>query len=162
MSPHLTGFSDIAASLTFGKLLLSRPHKSGNTDLPTIYHLISGLPCLGKVLEGIIHTQHYSYLSVNNLLTPVQLGFRRGYSAGTCLTSFLDNIFENIEQGCPTGVLFLDLSKAFDTVDHSIILTKLHHLGIKWSAISRIRPYLNNRDQVTKIGGVFLGRRGIQ
>ncbi len=137
-------------------------HKSGNTDLPTNYRPISVLPCLGKILERIIHTQLYSYLAVNNLLTPSQSGFRKGHSTGTCLTSFLDNIFENVEQGCPSGVLFLDLSKAFDTVDHQIILDKLREIGLKWSAISWIRSYLSNRVQVTKINGVLSGKGEIQ
>ena len=94
------------------------------------------------------HTQLYSYLTDNNLLTPHQSGFRKGFSTGTCLISFLDEIFTNIDT---SRVLFVDLRKAFDTVDHGILLRKLHSDGLKYPAISWFKSYLSNRYQITKM-----------
>ena len=76
--------------------------------------------------------------------------------------TFLDDIFLNIHRGCPSGVLFLDLSKAFVTVDHNIMLDNLCEHGLKWSAVSWICSYLSDRVHVTKINGVMSGERRIQ
>ena len=101
-------------------------HRNGENSGPSNFRPISSLPCLGKILEKLIHRELYSYLDINNLLSAQQSGFRKGYSTGTCLINFLDEIFCNIELGVPSRVLYIDLRKAFDTVDHTIFLDKVH------------------------------------
>ena len=130
-------------------------YKIGDHDNPTNYRPISILPTVGKVLERTIHDQLYNYLTINNLLTPRQSGFRKGYSTGTCIIDLLHNIYETVDGGGACGVLFLDLSKAFDTVDHSIVRTKLKAFGIKESSISWFLSYLSNRVQCTSVDGVL-------
>ncbi len=103
-------------------------------------------------MERLVHNQVYSYLTRNDVLSPNQAGFRKGYSTGMCLIEFLHHIYSNIDAGHASGVLFLDLSKAFDTVDHNIMLDKLQHLGFKAGITCWFRSYLTNRKQVTKIG----------
>ena len=110
-------------------------HKTGDNSNPTNFRPISILPCMGKILEKLVHHQLYSYLDGQNLLSQQQSGFRKGYSTGTCLVNFLDEIFSGIDTGVPSGVLFIDLRKAFDTVDHSILLDKLHSYGLKSTAV---------------------------
>ena len=127
--------------------------KSGQRDDPNNYRPISVLSTISKVLERCVHDQLYSYLSVNNLLNDRQSGFRKGHSTSTCLVDFLDNIYREVDEGGACGVLFLDLSKAFDTVDHEILLLKLRHLGLKTCAVSWFQSYLFNRQQVTRSGG---------
>ena len=95
--------------------------KAGDVSLPTNYRPIAILPTLGKLLERLVHDQLYNHLAVNNLLSKCQSGFRRGHSTGTCIVDFLHTIYMEADGGGASGVLFLDLSKAFDTVDHDII-----------------------------------------
>ena len=92
--------------------------KDGNKLDPCNYCPISVLPVLGKIIERVIHSQLYSFFTTRNFFTPTQMGFRKGFSTGTCLVSFLDEIFKGLDQGRPSGFLFLDLKKAFDTVNH--------------------------------------------
>ena len=74
---------------------------------------------------------------------------------GACLADFLNEIYEEMDEGGSCGVLFLDLAKAFDTVDHQILAVKLHSLGFKASTVSWFTSYLSNRSQATKVGNVF-------
>ncbi len=130
-------------------------YKEGDATNPSNYRPISILPTMGKLAEKVIHTQLYTYFSNYELLSPRQAGFRKGYSTGTCLLDFVDNVFVNMDQGMTCGVLFLDLRKAFDTVDHRILLTKLRKYGLKISATKWIESYLEGRMQVTKVDGVL-------
>ena len=105
------------------------------------------------VLEKVIHLQLYTYITDMNIISNGQSGFRKGHSTGTCLLDFLDNIFTNVDKGVPSGVLFLDLRKAFDTVDHEVLLSKLKHIGVRNSSVEWFRSYLDGRSQVTKVNG---------
>ena len=74
---------------------------------------------------------------------------------GTCLVSFLDEIFCSVDRGIPSGMLYIDLRKAFDTVDHGILLDKLHAFRLKASTVSWFRSYLSHPYQVTKINNTL-------
>ena len=125
--------------------------KSGDTDNSNNYRPISILPTLGKLIERIVHNQLYTYLTNHNLLTGRQSGFRKGYSTGTCLIDFLHNIYGELDEGGACGVLFLDLSKAFDTVNHEILIMKLKSLGLRNSSLSWFSSYLSGHSQRTNI-----------
>ena len=101
--------------------------------------------------ERLVHNQVYNYLTDHGILSPNQSGFRKGYSTGTCLIEFLHHIYTNIDASRVSGVLFLDFSKAFDTVSHEIMLSKLKHLRFKPDATLWFGSYLTNRSQITKI-----------
>ncbi len=135
--------------------------KSGDTDSCDNYRPISVLPTLGKCLERLIYNQCIAYMNTNHLLTDCQAGFRERHSTGACLADFLDEIYEEIDGGGSCGVLFLDLAKAFDTVDHRILELKLQALGFKASAVSWFSSYLTGCEQVTKIGDVFSSKKPI-
>ena len=128
--------------------------KEGDATDPSNYRPISILPCMGKLLERIIHTQLYAYVTKYQLLSDDQSGFRKGHSTGTCLIDFLDNIYQNIDKNMYCGVLFLDLRKAFDTVDHNRLIEKLKYLGVKSHSTRWFKSYLEGRQQVTKVGKV--------
>ena len=130
-------------------------YKSRDPNDKNNYRPISILPTLGKVLERLIHDQLYSHLTNNKLLAENQSGFRKGSSTGTCLVDFLHHIYEEIDGGGACGVLFLDLSKAFDTVNHDIIWIKLKALGVKELSISWFVSYLTGRTQYTNINNTL-------
>ena len=81
----------------------------------------------------------------------MQSGFRSGHSTGTCMMTFLDKIYNSIDTGDAVGVLFVDLSKAFYSIDHKIMIDKLGRLGFRRSSIKWFEPYLDNRKQMTKV-----------
>ena len=91
------------------------------------------LPTISKILEKAVHIQLYAYLKNNEIITSKQFGFRPKLSTGTALAHFTDNILQNMDAGSFTGAVFLGLSKAFDTVDHCLLLRKLTNIGLTTS-----------------------------
>ena len=103
---------------------------------------ISLLPVLSKVLEHVLHNQIQSHLIKHHLLSPHQSGFRAGYSPQDVLLYGTDKWLRAIDEGRYTGAMFLDLAKAFDTVDHSVLCTKLTYYGFWGSSHDLLRSYL--------------------
>ena len=136
-------------SWKFGKI--TALFKSGNRSDPNNYRPITVLPTVSKILERAVHCQLYNYLTVNKILTSKQFGFRPKLSTPIALAHFTDNIFEKMDNGYLTGALFLDLSKAFDTIDHTVLLNKLNAIGLKRNTTDWFRSYLECRIQVTNI-----------
>jgi len=122
--------------------------KSGDRTNVSNYRPISILPTLCKILERAVHLQLYQHLITNNFLSNKQFGFRKGFSTTTVLTSFADEVLLNMmEQGKLCGAVFIDLTKAFDTVDHQIMLCKLSETGLSETALHWFRSYLTGRQQ---------------
>ncbi len=128
-------------------------HKDGAHDNSNNYRPISVLPVLSKMLERLVHNQIYAHVTENDMLNSCQAGFRRGNSTGTCLIEFLNEIYTNMDEGRLTGVLFLDLRKAFDTVDHNIAVCKLSEYNLSPNVLLWFDNYLWGRSQVTKVNG---------
>ena len=108
---------------------------------------ISILPIASKILERAVHTQLYSFLSSNNLLSPYQFGFRKQHSTETASICLTDTIQRNMDHGRLTGAVFVDFSKAFDTIDHRKLLSKLEALGINGAELNWFTNYLSDRRQ---------------
>ena len=110
------------------------------------------LSTLSKILEKAVHTQLYQFLVANKLLSGKQFGFRKGLSTISALTSFADEVLLNMEQGRLCGAVFLDLTKAFDMVDHQILLCKLSACGLSANSFQWSRSYITDRKQRTSCG----------
>ena len=100
-------------------------YKSGDRSLMANYRPISVLPVLSKVIDRVVHQQLHDYLEKNKLLSRRQFGFRKGSSTQHAVTLFSDAIRKNMDKSLMTGAVFVDVSKAFDTLDHARLMSKL-------------------------------------
>ena len=114
---------------------------------PANYRPISVLSVVAKLFEKAIFNQAYKYLDDNNILTKFQSGFRPLHSTLTALLDTTDNWYLNIDNGLTNAILFIDLKKAFDTIDHEILLSKLQLYGFGGSGLKLLRNYLSERTQ---------------
>ena len=127
--------------------------KNSDADNCDNYRPISILPTVSKIVERAAHIQLYNYLDSNGLLHVKQFGFRRKRSTSSAQLHFSDDILQNMEDGLVTGVAFLDVKKAFDTVNHRVLLLKLRAFGVDDSAAAWFKSYLTNRCQRTVMHG---------
>ena len=94
------------------------------------YRPISVLPCFSKILEKIMYNRLYNHLMKNNIFYSKQFGFQKGRSMEHAIIQLIDQINNNFENNEFAIGVFIDLSKAFNTVDHRILLKKLIHYGV--------------------------------
>ena len=121
--------------------------KKDDPSLLTNYRPISILPSMSKILEKIIYKRLYIFLQVNDILIPNQYGFRKHYSTDFAIIKLLNKITECFANKEHLIGIFMDLSKAFDTIDHNILMYKLQRYGIRGTSLLWIRDYLSNRKQ---------------
>ena len=100
-------------------------YKAGDNSDISNYRPISVLPCFSKILERLMYNRLYKYLKENNILYEKQFDFQSGYSTNDAIVQLIDKMFDSFEKEQFTLGIFIDLSKVFDTVDHSILLKKL-------------------------------------
>ena len=127
--------------------------KSGPRENLDNYRQISILPILSKIFERIAYEQFAEYLENNELIVSTQFGFSKRYKTELAVTVFTVNIRRSIDQGKMTDVVFIDLRKAFDTVEHSILLQKLPYYGIRDAELNWMRSYLKGRRQFVHYDG---------
>jgi len=125
------------------------------------YRPISIIPVVAKVFERIIYDQAFAYLTEHNLISSHQSGFRCLHSTVTALLEATDNWAYNIDSGNVNAVVFLDLKKAFDTVDHDILLSKLNVYGFRGAANNWFKSYLNCRNQKCFVNGCISENRSL-
>ena len=111
------------------------------------YRPVSVLPCLSKILERIVYNRTYDFLTKNEILYKQQYGFRSNHSTYMAVHDFVNNISDAIDKDKHTIGIFMDLSKAFDTIDHNILLNKLYHYGLRGISYDWFKNYLSNRKQ---------------
>ena len=108
---------------------------------------ISLLPTISKIFERILYNQLYEYFDNNHLLAEQQYGFRSNHSTEYAAVKLVDHISKEMESGNTPAALYIDLSKAFDTLSFDILLYKLNHYGIKDNAFKLLKSYLTDRQQ---------------
>jgi len=127
-------------------------YKSDSKTVISNYRPISILPFISKILERLMYDRVQSFLNKNDILTKNQYGFREKHSTYMALLKLVDQITEKLNNKQFTIGIFIDLSKAFDTIDHKILISKLQHYGIRGIALEWFKSYLTNRHQYVNIG----------
>lgn len=122
---------------------------------------VNMLPALEKILEKVIYNQLIKYVKKNNILMEVQSGFREGYSCETAIQCVLSNWKECRDRGLSVVVVFLDLKRAFETIDRQRLLMKLSKMGISGEAWNWLNDYLTDRKQKVKCGDVISEEKDI-
>uniref|UniRef100_A0A3Q3ERT6 Reverse transcriptase domain-containing protein n=1 Tax=Labrus bergylta TaxID=56723 RepID=A0A3Q3ERT6_9LABR len=128
-------------------------HKGGDPRDTNNYRPISIINSLAKILEKLIFNQLSHYVNIFNILSPCQSGFRPNFSTSTALLKFTNNVFSTSENGKLTGAIFLDLTKAFDIVDHYLLLDKLNSIGVTRNTLLWFNSYLHNKRQCVSFNG---------
>ena len=127
--------------------------KQGSRSTCDNYRPISVLPALSKVFEKCIYNQLISYFLSENIITSAQYGFKSGCNTVDCLVDLIEEISMSLDQGNYAVSIFLDLSKAFDTVNHSILLSNLLLCGMQQPYIDWFKSYLYKRKQRVYVNG---------
>ena len=121
--------------------------------IPGNYRPISLLSILNKLLEKLMYARLISFINKNKILYQYQFGFRKKHSTTLALIEITDNILKDLEEGNFTAGIFIDFKKAFDTVDHKILFSKLEHYGIRGPALQWLKSYLTSRQQYSYVNG---------
>ena len=124
--------------------------KKGESSLLINYRPISLLPTISKTLERIIYHQMYDHFNDNNLLAEQQYGFRKLHSTEFAAVKLTDYISKQMESGKIHCNLYIDLSKAFNTLYFDILLHKLKYYGFSGTELKLVKCYLTNRKQYVK------------
>lgn len=126
--------------------------KCNKTSNPNNYRPISVLPVMSKILEKIMNIKLTNFLEKQNLIFDNQYGFRKSRDTEVATMDVITNIQLNLDNDQKCGILSLDLCKAFDTVNHDILLIKLFNMGIRGKIYRWFESYIQNRKQCVKIG----------
>ena len=135
--------------------------KDGDRTVCLNYRSISILPACSKISEKIVHNQVYDYITHHNILSKAQFGFRKLHSTSTCILNLTNQILNDMDRHDYTGVVFLDLKKAFDMVDHQILLLKLAKYGFGVDSIAWFTSYLTGQVRKTNVNGKLSPASGI-
>ena len=136
--------------------------KAGDSSALTNYRPISVLTFFAKVFEKIVYNKLLNFISDNNILYDHQYGFRKGRSTQQAIITLVDKITKSQDIGDIVITLLIDLKKAFDTIDHRILLRKLYSYGIRGSMLKWMESYLTDRSQYVVIDGKVSQTRGIK
>ena len=117
------------------------------------YRPISLLSNIDKIYEKIIYKRLHAFLTHHNILFPQQFGFRKSYSTLHAVLSISQKLYNALDSGKFAYAVFIDLEKAFDTVDHKILLSKLNHYGIRGTTLNLLKSYLSDRFQFVSLSG---------
>ena len=126
-------------------------YKKGDRKIPSNYRPISIISTYSKIMEKIIYNQIYKFLTKFSILSPIQFGFRSGKSTSLAILHFLNFVYPSLDSNNCVLSVFCDFSKAFDSVNLSILLHKLYHYGIRGFCHDWFKTYLTDRKQYVSI-----------
>ncbi len=127
------------------------------------YRPILNLPLLSKILDKVASSQLYSFLQKNDICEDLQSGFRSSHSTETALIRVTNDLLLSSDRGCISLLVLLDLSAAFDTIDHNILLNRLENsVGISGSALAWFKSYLSDRHQFIAVNEEVSYRSQVQ
>lgn len=128
-------------------------YKTGSKSCPSNYRPISLVSNIAKIFEKILHNRIYDFVTKGtkeNIISDKQYGFIKKLGTKDALQYLTNILYKKLDKSTPIIITFLDLAKAFDTVDHGILLSKLYRMGIRGKAHDLLRSYLTNRQQRVK------------
>ena len=137
-------------------------YRKGKNWLMEKYRPISLLSTLSKVFQRVVFEQLYENLKSKKLLYQSQYSFRKDHSSELASVELIDHICKKIDEGDTPFSIFMDLSKAFDMLDHDILINKLKHYGINGTPLSWFKSYLTNKIQYVEIEGTSLNMLHIE
>lgn len=126
------------------------------------YRPISILSSVSKIFEKIIHNQLFAYFTSSNIFNKYQYGFRSKHSTELATLHLVDQLILNMDNNKLPLNIYMDLSKAFDTLDHNILIEKLQHYGIRNQSLELLKDYLNNRYQYVNYQNVDSNQKAIK
>ena len=127
--------------------------KKGDATSVKNYRPVSVLPAVSKIYERVIQKQILNHIDTH--LSKYLCGYRKGYSAQHALVSLIEKWRDTLDKQGYAGAILMDLSKAFDTLDHNLLIAKLHAYGMNKKSLAFIRNYLSNRWQRTKVNTTY-------
>ena len=119
-----------------------------NYEIPYNNNIISMLPSISKIFDTVIYNQLYEYLQEHRVITNSQYGFRKKHSTEYTAIELVDRIIEKLDRNKVPFNIYIDLSKAFDMINHNILLFKLYHYGIRDGALNLLKSYFTERNNI--------------
>lgn len=139
------------------KIAIIKPmFKKEDPENMKYYRPLAMLSVISKIFEKYIHQKLYLYLTKRKILCPEQKGFQKNKTIDMAIFDHLNYIIMNIDKRIPICSIFMDMSSAFDCVDHRILLNKLQSYGIRGNVLRLFEKYLCNRMQITEISNIDL------
>ena len=130
-------------------------HKNGKQDEKNNYRPITVLTQFNQIFERLLSKRFLNFFEKHDIITKKQFGFLKKHCTEHAILDLKEYLMNKLDRKEITAVLFLDLQKAFDTVDHEILLKKLYHYGVRGKSHNLLKSYLSGRTQRTKIKNVF-------
>ena len=140
---------------------LNNKNLKGQWSVLDNYRLISIIPVVSKIMERPLYNKIIDYFTKKDLLSKHQFGFRPFHSTATTLLDCTNECYVNMDRGLYSLVVFLHLRKAFDTVNHTLLLHKLQIYGFETKAINFMRNYVTKRTQRCQLKGLFSDQREV-
>ena len=136
-------------------------YKGGDKLSINNYRPISNLETLNTIIEKLLCSRMNSFLNSNNVFSDCQYGFRQGRGTGDAISRLLHEAYTAVNSSKCCGVVSLDLSKAFDTVDHGILLAKICNYGLRGKIFDIMSSYLDGRSQFVSVNGIISTERSV-